>query len=178
MPGGDIEKTINPPEVPIWHCSWWGLPCKTCYQASGGLLPHPFTLTCDQRRRFAFCCAIRRVAPPGRYPAPFLCGVRTFLDPEGPRSSSSPRKAAVGAKSGKVNCKAYSKRPPAYNQTGLKGPGDGARNAAGATIRFAPNQSLDHIHNLQPVSQTVPGRAAHLHPSPDPSRQSHSNARF
>ena len=45
MPGGDIEKTINPPEVPIWHCSWWGLPCKTCYQAPGGLLPHPFTLT-------------------------------------------------------------------------------------------------------------------------------------
>ena len=151
MPGGDIEKTINPPEVPIWHCSWWGLPCKTCYQAPGGLLPHPFTLTYDQRRRFAFCCAIRRVAPPGRYPAPFLCGVRTFLDPEGPRSSSSPRTGAVGAKSDKVNCKAHSKRPAAQNQSGLKGRCDGVRNAAGATIRFVPNQGLDHIHNLQPV---------------------------
>ena len=29
--------------------------------------------------RFHFCGAFRRVAPPGRYPAPLLCGVRTFL---------------------------------------------------------------------------------------------------
>ena len=29
--------------------------------------------------RFHFCGAFRRVAPPGRYPAPFLPGVRTFL---------------------------------------------------------------------------------------------------
>ena len=178
MPGGDIEKTINPPEVPIWHCSWWGLPCKTCYQAPGGLLPHPFTLTYDQRRRFTFCCAIRRVAPPGRYPAPFLCGVRTFLDPEGPRSSSSPRTGAVGAKSDKVNCKAHSKRPAAQNQSGLKGRCDGVRNAAEATIKFVPHQGLDHIHNLQPVLQTVRKGADHLYPSPDPSRRPHSNARF
>ena len=30
--------------------------------------------------RFHFCGAFRRVAPPGRYPAPLLSGVRTFLD--------------------------------------------------------------------------------------------------
>ena len=29
---------------------------------------------------FVFCGAFRRVAPPGRYPAPLLVGVRTFLD--------------------------------------------------------------------------------------------------
>lgn len=31
--------------------------------------------------RFHFCGAFRRVAPPGRYPAPSLHGVRTFLGP-------------------------------------------------------------------------------------------------
>src|SRR5689334_24767407 len=31
------------------------------------------------RRRSALCCALRRVSPPGRYPAPVPCGVRTFL---------------------------------------------------------------------------------------------------
>ena len=30
--------------------------------------------------RFTFCCAFRRVTPPGRYPAPLLLGVRTFLE--------------------------------------------------------------------------------------------------
>jgi len=30
-------------------------------------------------RRFHFCGAFRRVSPPGRYPAPLPCGVRTFL---------------------------------------------------------------------------------------------------
>ena len=32
--------------VPIRSCSWRGLPCRPCYQARGGLLPHPFTLPC------------------------------------------------------------------------------------------------------------------------------------
>jgi len=31
--------------VPIRFCSRWGLPCRSCYQQRGGLLPHPFTLT-------------------------------------------------------------------------------------------------------------------------------------
>jgi hypothetical protein len=41
---------------------------------------HPY-LMCRKRRarRFIFCGAIRRIAPPGNYPAPFLQGVRTFL---------------------------------------------------------------------------------------------------
>src|SRR5207302_1488121 len=28
-----------------WPCSDWGLPCRACCQARGGLLPHLFTLT-------------------------------------------------------------------------------------------------------------------------------------
>lgn len=31
--------------IPIRSCSRWGLPCRSCCQSRGGLLPHPFTLT-------------------------------------------------------------------------------------------------------------------------------------
>lgn len=65
--------------VPIWHCSWWGLPCRPCYQRRGGLLNHRFTLTLHARRS-VFCGAIRQIALPRRYLAPFHHGVRTFLD--------------------------------------------------------------------------------------------------
>ena len=41
------------------------------------LSPVSVSRPCDWR--FVFCGAFRRVAPPGRYPAPFLFGVRTFL---------------------------------------------------------------------------------------------------
>ena len=81
------ETRSNPRKVPIRHCSRWGLPCGGCYQPPGGLLPHRFTLTVEParqgpaRRRFVFCGAFRRVAPPGRYPAPLPFGVRTFLAP-------------------------------------------------------------------------------------------------
>ena len=34
------------PAVPTWSCSRWGLPCRSCCQSRGALLPHPFTLTC------------------------------------------------------------------------------------------------------------------------------------
>ena len=39
--------------VPIWRCSWWGLPCRRCCQQRGGLLPHRFTLT--RRQSTARC---------------------------------------------------------------------------------------------------------------------------
>src|SRR5699024_3709765 len=35
-----------PRAIPIRHCSWWGLPCRSGYPSRGGLLPHRFTLTC------------------------------------------------------------------------------------------------------------------------------------
>jgi gluconolactonase len=52
--------------------------CGSCCQSPGGLLLHRFTLTHADMGGF-FCGAFRRVTPPGRYPAPLLCGVRTFL---------------------------------------------------------------------------------------------------
>jgi hypothetical protein len=45
-----------------------------CYHRRGALLPHPFTLTgssCDELRRFAFCCTFRGLTSPRRYLA--LC---------------------------------------------------------------------------------------------------------
>ena len=64
--------------IPIRRCSRWGLPCRFGCPSRGGLLPHRFTLTLHAGR-FVLCGAFRRVAPPGRYPAPSLHGVRTFL---------------------------------------------------------------------------------------------------
>jgi hypothetical protein len=64
--------------IPIRSCSRWGLPCHRRCRRCGGLLPHPFTLTC-RGRRFAFCGTFPEVALAGRYPAPCFRGARTFL---------------------------------------------------------------------------------------------------
>src|SRR5690606_36681171 len=55
-------------------------------------------------RRFAFCGAIPRVTPGGRYPPPFHRGARTFLDrskppPRPPGRLASARCARMGARS-------------------------------------------------------------------------------
>ncbi len=53
---------------PIWSCSGRGLPCHCRYRQRGALLPHLFTLTCqDHDRRYIFCGTFRRLAPPRRY---------------------------------------------------------------------------------------------------------------
>ena len=78
---------VSPLAAPIRSCSRWGLPCRSCCQARGGLLPHPFTLATGlvdlwERRkpwRSAFCGTFPGVAPAGRYPAPCFRGARTFL---------------------------------------------------------------------------------------------------
>lgn len=88
----------RPREVPIRHCSRWGLPCRSGCPSRGALLPHRFTLTpaddpsanLRSAGRTVFCGAFPGVAPAGRYPAPLPCGVRTFLGPSGPRPSGPP----------------------------------------------------------------------------------------
>ena len=56
---------------PIWPCSGWGLPCRTCYQMRGGLLPdatrgsppfHPYLIPRSPggHRRCVFCGTVRR----------------------------------------------------------------------------------------------------------------------
>ena len=42
----NVEKTLY--AISIWSCFRRGLPCQTCYQICGALLPHPFSLTCAQ----------------------------------------------------------------------------------------------------------------------------------
>ena len=74
---------------PIWSCSGWGLPCRSCYHARGALLPHHFTLTSRDQLinnwRYTLCCTGRRLSPPRRYLAP--CPVEPGL-------SSSPASLA------------------------------------------------------------------------------------
>jgi hypothetical protein len=84
--------------IPIRSCSRWGLPCHPCCHARGGLLPHPFTLTC-RGRRYSLCGTFPGVAPAGRYPAPFFRGARTFLPPQpfGPSGARLPGQLAGGA---------------------------------------------------------------------------------
>src|SRR5690606_1041333 len=61
-----VRLLANERGVPIRSCSRRGLPCRPCRQVRGGLLPHPFTLTPQDRSpagRFAFCGAIPGIAP-------------------------------------------------------------------------------------------------------------------
>jgi len=45
-----LELALVRPATPIWFCSRWGLPCRSCCQSRGALLPHPFTLARQLRR--------------------------------------------------------------------------------------------------------------------------------
>ena len=55
---------------PIRSCSRWGFPQPAGHPAAGELLPHHFTLTPICIGAVCFCGTFRRLAPPGRYPAP------------------------------------------------------------------------------------------------------------
>ena len=54
--------------ISIWSCSRWGFPCVFCYQKTGVLLPHLFTLALI--RRFIFCGTIPEVTLARCYLAP------------------------------------------------------------------------------------------------------------
>ena len=78
------EPKLN--ATPIRSCSRWGLPCRSCCQGRGALLPHPFDLTRPKPggvlsvalSLMRFAEALRTA---GRYPAPWFHGARTFLAP-------------------------------------------------------------------------------------------------
>ena len=63
--------------ISIWSCSRWGFPCVFCYQKTGVLLPHLFTLALI--RRFIFCGTIPEVSLARSYLAPCSYRARTFL---------------------------------------------------------------------------------------------------
>src|SRR5262245_7954135 len=52
--------------APIRYCSRWGLPCRSCCQSRGGLLPHRFTLTRPYSTRTGglFSVALSLGSPP------------------------------------------------------------------------------------------------------------------
>jgi len=84
------------PLLPIWPCSRWGLPCRTCHQARGELLPRHFTLT--EAEAQAVCFLWHFPYPCGRWPLATTVphGVRTFLpDPCGSRRPPGPPAAGV-----------------------------------------------------------------------------------
>ena len=67
---------------PIWPCSVRGFACHLCCQRRGALLPHLFTIaagSCLPGSCVFSVPLVRRVAPPGCYPAHCPGGVRTFL---------------------------------------------------------------------------------------------------
>jgi hypothetical protein len=68
---------------PIWSCSGRGLPCHSCRQERGELLPRLFTLTATRRlRRYVFCGTFRGITPPGCYPASCPVELGLSSDPQ------------------------------------------------------------------------------------------------
>jgi hypothetical protein len=98
-PGLSLARRRGPRLAPAWPCSGWGLPCRACCQAARWSLTPPFhpclcpatpaRAGCVGHRRSVLCGTFRRVAAPGRYPAP--CPVELGL------SSTAARAAAVRA---------------------------------------------------------------------------------
>ena len=74
----------------IRACSGRGLPCHSCHQECGELLPRLFTLTDPPRgasRRYIFCGTFPGIAPGWRYqpPCPAEAGLSSRRRPEGRR---------------------------------------------------------------------------------------------
>ena len=88
----DKDARLYKINLSVAVCHTFGLAFNRACRATkplspcGGLLPHLFTLTRAVHRRFVFCDAFHRVAPPGRYPVLCPCEARTFLHPKGQRS--------------------------------------------------------------------------------------------
>src|SRR5690606_24916034 len=107
-----VRLLANERGVPIRSCSRRGLPCRPCRQVRGGLLPHPFTLTPQDRSpagRFALCGALPGIAPGGRYPPPFHRGARTFLEP--PKRPATARPSGPGTHGRSATCSQSGARP-------------------------------------------------------------------
>ncbi len=61
---GDLGRAALK-RLPIWSCSWWGLPCPPCHHGGGELLPRLFTLTLLLRGGI-FSAALSLGLPPVR----------------------------------------------------------------------------------------------------------------
>ncbi len=90
LPGQD-SPGVTPREVPIRHCSRWGLPCRPCCQGRGGLLLHRFTLTTPDA--FALrpprCGGLFLWRYPSGCPARALPGTVALGSPDFPREGQA-----------------------------------------------------------------------------------------
>ena len=115
---------------PIWPCTRWGFPCPAGYPASGGLLPHLFTLAATRvatrRGGLSFCGTIRQKAyrlSARVYPGPLAqtrlrgiapCGVRTFLPRLAPGAILRPSKTSASLdQGGRITKETCARRPGA-----------------------------------------------------------------
>lgn len=53
--------------------------CRAVPVARSAVGSYPAVSPLPPKRRFVFCCTVCRIAPPGRYPAPYFREARTFL---------------------------------------------------------------------------------------------------
>jgi hypothetical protein len=85
--------------VPIRSCSRRGLPCQSCHQDRGGLLPHPFTLTLPASRSgglLSVALSLEFLGPlRGRLPRADVIRRLACVEP-GLSSSESPRQRSPG----------------------------------------------------------------------------------
>ena len=103
-PCADIRGRISRTRGPYLALLPVGLAMRRPLPAPRWALTPPFHPCPRTRRgRSVLCGAFRRVAPPGRYPAPALRRVRTFLSPAGavarPSAQSGHRKHGAGGQS-------------------------------------------------------------------------------
>ena len=77
--------------------------CRAAAVAGGAVVSCTTVSPLPVARRSVLCGAFPRVAPAGRYPAPLLCGVRTFLTGGPARPSGHPRHWQLDARVATVN---------------------------------------------------------------------------
>ena len=82
LPGSMARRATS--SSAIWSCSRWGLPCHSCHQKRGELLPHLFTLTPIpdvSGGAVYFLWHFPWDHSPWPLTSTLPCGARTFLEP-------------------------------------------------------------------------------------------------
>ena len=129
--GGPAAVSVarpDPREIPIRHCSRWGLPCRSGCPSRGGLLPHRFTLAAGTP---AVVCFLWRF--PSGCPGRALPGTVALWSPDFPRGPEGPRgHPALRAQRGLDRMRAAGQRPS------IAGGAGGGRCPPSAGGRFPP----------------------------------------
>jgi hypothetical protein len=126
------RSLAGPAPVPIRSCSRRGLPCRSCRQARGALLPHPFTLAVRTPERAEAVCFLWRY-PSGR-PGRALPAASTPWSPDFPPEGHEvppaiarlpDRTPSYRTEPGRDSCAKMSPERRDTPRSGLRGPGGG-----------------------------------------------------